>query len=375
MQRADKTLKPAADATPAPAAAAVRPQGLQALIDKSPRVQAQLRTIGNVFGRAVQAPVQRERREVAQRVAPYHAWMHDRAAFLGELERDHYALSSYSNLSAITVHNVHHDPRVIKQLDLADDDEVHSELKDRLIELTSSVHIRPATPTHDNQEGNLPGGQVYYEMGMEGGGGTRIVVNAATHQIYFSQHYGGDQNMNANGTPKADSPFAELIGMTAQESAVLRYQVIFFQAETQAYADALIERAQVEQLQENLVRKRSMRNTALRRQDAAASPKQVAKTAAQVAAATHAVTLAEAQVAGFHPEAGLAAADAAADAGLALLAAPMRVGQPHEVAGFAPVEQMMWSNAQRIGTNLRASRRYLNACGAILTGIQAANSV
>lgn len=338
-------------------------------------MQAQLRTIGNVFGRAVQAPVQRERREVAQRVAPYHAWMHDREAFLGELERDHYALSSYSNLSAITVLNVHHDPRVIKQLNLASNDEVHSELKDRLIELTSSVHIRPATPTHDNQEGNLPGGQVYYEMGMEGGGGTRIVVNAATHQIYFSQHYGGHQNMNANGTPKADSPFAELIGMTAQESAVLRYQVIFFQAETQAYADALIERAQVEQLQEDLVRKRSMRNTALRRQAAAASPKQVAKTAAQVAAATHAVTLAEAQVAGFHPEAGLAAADAAAAAGVELLAAPMRAGQPHAVMGFAPVEQIMWSNAQRIGTNLRASRRYLNACGAILTGIQAANSV
>ncbi|NKI96101.1 hypothetical protein [Rhizobacter sp. SG703] len=373
MQRAEKTLKPAADA--APTAATARPQGLQALIDRSPRMQAQLRSMAASFGRAMQPPAQLERHDVAQRVAPYHAWMHDNAAFLDELETDHYALSSYSNLSAITVINVHHDPRVIKQLDLANANAVHPELKARLIDLTSSVHIRPATPTHDNQEGNLPGGQVYYEMGMEGGGGTRLVVNATTHQVYFSQHYGGHQNMNANGTPRADSPFAELIGMTPEESAVLRYQVIFFQAETQAYADALNEQTQVDRLQQDLDRKRSMLATALRRQAAARSPKQAGITAARVTSAQAAVTRAERRLRRFVPEADLAAAAGARADYVETLAAPLRTGQAQAVAGFDPVGRIMWSNHARIGANLRASLHYLNACRAVLTRISTANSV
>ena len=173
--------------------------------------------------------------QTVQMLAAYHAWMKDKDKLLEKLEEDHYLLQSYATTVAATVTNKHGNQRNIKALDVSNSDDIHPELKGLLMGLMSSVHIRPATPEHGNEEQNLPTGTKYYEMGMEGGGGTRIVVDANTGDVYFSQHYGGRQNVDAHGRPKPDSPFLKITGMTAAEKSVPKYKMIFFRHEENAY--------------------------------------------------------------------------------------------------------------------------------------------
>lgn len=173
--------------------------------------------------------------QTVQMLAAYHQWMKDRDKLLEKLEEDHYLLQNYATTVSATVKNKHGNQRNIKALDVSNTDDIHPELKGLLMGLMSSVHIRPETPEHGNEEQNLPTGTKYYEMGMEGGGGTRIVIDANTGDVYFSQHYGGRQNVFANGQPKPDSPFLKITGMTAAEKSVPKYKMIFFRHEENAY--------------------------------------------------------------------------------------------------------------------------------------------
>lgn len=170
-----------------------------------------------------------------QRAAAYHGWMRDKRSFIEELESRHYLLQGLTGQVVGTVTNAHNTVRNLKALDVTDAAVVHPELKGRLTDLISSVHIRPATPTHDNLERNLPHGRTYYELGMEGGGGARIIYDTSNSDIYFSYHYGGNQN----GANLADSPFIQLANLTAGQRAVTKYKIRFFQLETAAYKKGL----------------------------------------------------------------------------------------------------------------------------------------
>gem|GEM_PF-5414644 len=171
---------------------------------------------------------------IQRAAAAYSAWMRNKKAFIEELEDDHYLLQGLTANVVGTVTNAHHTVRNVKALDMTDASVVHSELKDRLTELISSVHIRPATPTHDNLERNLPTGSTYYELGMEGGGGARIIYDTSNSDIYFSYHYGGRQN-----GLHTDSPFIKLSNLTGGQRAVTKYKILFFQLEANAYKKAL----------------------------------------------------------------------------------------------------------------------------------------
>ena len=189
--------------------------------------------VGNAAVRGVaprgSAPV----RPTIQRAA-YSAWMRNKQDFIEELEGDHYLLQGLTTNVVASVTNAHGTVRDIKALDMTDAGVVHSELKNRLTELISSVHIRPATPTHDNLERNLATGHTYYELGMEGGGGARIIYDTSNSDIYFSYHYGGRQN-----GLHTDSPFIKLANLTAGQRAVTKYKILFFQLEANAYKKAL----------------------------------------------------------------------------------------------------------------------------------------
>jgi len=147
--------------------------------------------------------------------------MKNKKSFIEELEDDHYLLQGLTTNVVGTVTNAHGTVRNVKALNMTDTNVVHSELKDRLTELISSVHIRPATPTHDNLERNLTAGRTYYELGMEGGGGARIIYDTSNSDIYFSYHYGGRQN-----GLHTDSPFILLSNLTAGQRALLLPQLV-----------------------------------------------------------------------------------------------------------------------------------------------------
>ena len=166
--------------------------------------------------------------------AAYSAWMKNKKSFIEELEDDHYLLQGLTTNVVGNVTNAHGTVRNVKALNMTDTNVVHAELKDRLTELISSVHIRPATPTHDNLEQNLAAGRTYYELGMEGGGGARIIYDTSNSDIYFSYHYGGRQN-----GLHTDSPFILLSNLTAGQRAVTKYKILFFQLEANAYKKGL----------------------------------------------------------------------------------------------------------------------------------------
>ena len=184
--------------------------------------------------RNVPSAARSNRGATVQRLATYHDWMADKKELIKKMEQNHYLLQGLTGNVVGQVTNAHATVRDIKALDMADDNVVHPELRDRLTELISGVHIRPATPTHDNVEGNLVAGRTYYELGMEGGGGARIIYDTSNSDIYFSYHYGGRQN-----GAHTDSPFIKLANLTDAQKAITKYRVLFFQYEVEAYKRGL----------------------------------------------------------------------------------------------------------------------------------------
>ena len=164
----------------------------------------------------------------------YYDWMKNPSDLIKALETDHYLLAKYGQPSGMSVINVHKTERNVKQLNFSNVKAVHNSLRQQIVTLMSSVHIRPQTPEHQNEEENLPKGRRYFEMGMEHGEGARIVIDATNGDIYFSYHYGGRQNKG-----EANSPFTLLRGLDPHETAVPRYEVIFFKIEEEAYELAL----------------------------------------------------------------------------------------------------------------------------------------
>lgn len=194
--------------TPAPGSASLV-QGV------APPIQRATRLGHRLASGSAGPPIQRQ----------YQPWMQSKKKMVDELETDHFALHGQAANT-----NVQVGANANKMVKALDHNTAHDELNKRLGELLHGVHIRPNTPYHANEEQNLPAGnnadgRRYMELGMEGGGGTRMVVDRHdNNQIYFSYHYGQGQ-LGANPNT---SPFVRLDNLPQSHTHAAHHEVNFF---------------------------------------------------------------------------------------------------------------------------------------------------